>query len=183
MIPKTPIAVCLAVAFGTSLVLLTEAGSVLANGTTRAVVQNARAGPYQFRVGILPGNPKVGNLHLSILVQDAEAGKTVTDATVMVMATGPMGAAGVGPVPAVNTPQNPQFYDVDIPLDTEGSWTITLETNSRLGEASLAVSLEVTRADGLNLVWPAAGAAAVLALAFWTWKRTRPRRRDPIQQR
>ena len=180
MLFMVSIAVCLALAFGPPLVFLTEAKPVSANGATRAVVQNARAGPYQLQVGILPGNPKVGSLHLSILVQDAEEGTAITDATVVVMATGPTGAANVGPVPAVNTPQNPQFYEVDIPLDTVGSWTLTLETNSRLGEARLDVSLEVTEADGFNLVWPAAGAVVVLALAFWTWNRSRRRRR--IQQ-
>ena len=45
------------------------------------------------------------------------------------------------------------------------------------------VPLEVTRSDRLNVLWLAAGVAAVLTLAFWTWKRTRPRRRGPVQQR
>ena len=39
--------------------------AVHANGGTRPVVKNERVGPYELEVGILPGSPRVGNLHLS----------------------------------------------------------------------------------------------------------------------
>ena len=42
-----------------------------ANGATRLIIDDARSGPYLLRVGILPGSPKVGTLHGSVLVQDA----------------------------------------------------------------------------------------------------------------
>ena len=148
-----------------------------ANGGTRAVVKNARVGPYELQVGIFPGRPKVGNLHLSILVKDAEAKTLVTDATVMVAVRGPEGATDVSPVQATNTPQSPQFYDVNIPLDVEGSWTLTVETNSYLGKASLDVPLEVTEPGGLDLLFPLAGMVAILTLAVWAWDRTRARRK------
>ena len=152
--------------------------SAQANGGTRPVVQNARVGPYELQVGIFPGRPKVGNLHLSILVKDAESESLVTDATVMVAARGPEGAADVSPVQATNTPQRPQFYDVDIRLDMEGSWTLTLEADSHLGQASLDVPLEVTASADLSLVLPLlAGGLAVLVLVVWVRDRIRARRR------
>ena len=161
--------------------LITQSGTaqVSANGATRPVVKNERVGPYELQVGILPGKPKVGNLHLSILVKDAATGIAVTDATISITATGPEGATGVGPTQALNTPQNPQFYDVDIPLDLEGSWTVTLETDSPLGIASLDIPLEVTASGGFNLVWVAAGALIIVIILFWARDKFRASRRPP----
>lgn len=151
------------------LMVLSGLTPASANGGTKPVVKNARVGPYEMQVGIFPGNPKVGNLHLSILVNDAEAGESITDATIMVMAAGPAGTAVAGPVQATNTPQAPQFYDADIELTVEGDWTLTLETDSRLGKASLEIPLRVTPPPGFNLVYLLAGAVVVIALALWAW--------------
>lgn len=175
---RLPTAALIVLVLAAALVISSELGQVSANGGTRLVVKNERVGPYELQVGILPGRPKVGNLHLSILVKDSEAGVTITDAIVMVTVVGPEGATNVGLVQATNTPQNPQFYDVDILLDTEGSWTLTLETDSHLGKASLDAPLEVTASGGFNLVWVAGGAVVVISLSFWAWDRIRSRRRQ-----
>ena len=150
---------------------------VLANGATRELVKNQRVGPYELQVGILPGGPKVGNLHISILITDAESGNLVTDATVSVLAQGPEGSTRIGPVPAPNTPQNPQFYDVDISLDAEGSWAVTLEIDAAQGTENLEVPLEVTSGGGISLALVAAAAIALLAVSIWAWDRIKSRRR------
>ncbi len=75
-----------------------ESNTASANGASRKVVSNALVGPYELQVGILPGSPKVGNLHLSIQLKDATDGSNITDAIIMVMATGPSGATTVSPV-------------------------------------------------------------------------------------
>ncbi len=152
-------------------------GIAFANGNTRPVVKNERVGPYDLQVGILPGTPRVGNLHFSILVNNAENGEPITDALVMVAANGPLNATSVGPVQALNTPRNPRFYDVDVPLDMEGSWTFTLEVVTELGEASLELPLEVSRPGGFSVAFVAAVAIALLAVSIWTWDRVRRRRR------
>ena len=174
---RIPAVICIALMVAAATIIPSGLNSVSANGATRSVVKNARVGPYELQVGILPGNPKVGNLHLSILVKDAEVGAPITDAIIMVMATGPAGATDVSPVQATNTPQGPQFYDVDLPLDMEGSWTLTLETNSSLGKANLEFPLEVTKTRGFNPLFPIAGAVAFLALTVWAWNRIHSRRR------
>ena len=170
---------------GVSLMVTSGLEPVYANGATRPVVTNARVGPYMLQVGILPGKPKVGNLHLAIVVKDAEGGATITDATVTVAATGPEGATNVSPVQARNTPIIPQLYDVDISLDMEGSWTLTLEIDSRSGKAGLDVPLQVTASGGANLVIPIAGAVGFLALAVWVRGRLsrRGKRRKSTTQR
>ncbi len=175
MTSRLSVAVFLVIALGTLPAALGGASPVSANGAARPVVQDARAGPYQLQVSILPGSPKVGNLHLSIQVEDAANETIITDAAVLVAAQGPAGAANVGPLQAVTTLESPQSYEVDIPLDTVGRWTVTLETDSRLGQASLDIPLDVTEPDGLPVAWLAAGLAAALALVVWTWRRTRRR--------
>lgn len=161
--------VCFGLAYGV--------GPASANGGTRPLVINAQSGPYEIQVGIFPGRPKVGNLHLSILVKDATAGSTITDATIMVGARGPTGAAGVPPVQAINTPQSPQFYDADIQLDTVGSWTLTVETGAGLGKASLDVPFEVTESEGIDIVFVLAGGVALVALSLWLLDRIGRRRK------
>ena len=104
-----------------------------ANGGTRPLVIKSRSGPYELQVGIFPGSPKVGNLHISIQVKDATGGSSITDATIMVAARGPAGSAGAPPVQAINARQSPQIYDADIHLDAVGSWTLTVETGAGLG--------------------------------------------------
>ena len=150
-----------------STIFIPTIGTARANGGTRPVVTNATVGPYKMQVGIFPGKPRVGNLHLSIMVEDAAGGPPLTAAPVFASLAGPAGATGVGPVPVSNTPQNPQFYDVDMPLDMIGSWTLTLETHSDLGKASLDVPLEVAEPEGFDLILLLAGAVAILALVLW----------------
>ena len=128
------------------------------------MVQDARAGPYQLQVGILPGSPKVGNLHLSITVQDAENETIITDAIVLVAAKGPVGAADVAPVQAVSSPLSPQSYEVDIPLDTAGSWTVTLETDGRWETPALTCPSRSPSRMGSPLPgWPPASSP------WWRW--------------
>ena len=119
--------------------------------------------------------PFAGPKEIVKIVQDAENETIITDAIVLVAAKGPVGAADVAPVQAVNSPLSPQSYEVDIPLDTAGSWIVTLETDGRLGNASLDLPLEVTEPDGLPVAWLAAGVVAVVALVVWTWRRIRRR--------
>ena len=148
-------------------VFIPSVGMAEANGGARPVVTNATVGPYKMQVGIFPGQPRVGNLHLSIRVEDASGEQVLTGATVYASLAGPPGATSVGLVPAVNTPQNPQTYDVDMPLDMIGSWTLTLETDSELGQASLDVPLEVVEPEGFDLILLLAGGVAILALVLW----------------
>ena len=154
----------------------TEPPGVHANGATKELVRSERAGPYELRVSISPGTPRVGNLHLSIQVKDAARGEILTRGAVTVTANGPEGATDVGPVRANTSPDSPQFYDIDIPLDAVGRWNFTLDIEGELGDAVLEVPLDVSGAEGFNLIFLLAVAIALLALAIWTWDRVRGRR-------
>ena len=148
-----------------------------ANGATRLVVNDEKIGPYLFRVGILPGSPKVGNLHLNVRIQAAEGDSIVEDSQIIIRATGPEPEMIAGPVRATNTLLNPQVFDADITLTSLGSWTMTLETVSELGEATLVVPLQVTEAGGFNLLIVVVIVVVVLAIAALGWSQMKQRKR------
>jgi hypothetical protein len=151
---------------------------VSANGATRLIVNDVKEGPYLFRVGILPGSPKVGNLHLSILIQPAEGDGTVSDGHVIVQATGPEAGMTAGPVRATNSPLNPQVFDADITLTDLGTWSMTLETVSELGEATLVVPLQVTEAGGFNLMIVFVIVGVAVAIGALVWSQMQQRKRE-----
>ena len=53
-----------------------------------------------------------------------------------------------------------------MPLDMIGSWTLTLETDSELGKASLDVPLEVVEPEGFDLILLLAEGVTILALVL-----------------
>lgn len=171
-----------------SLILLVSATMTLptrveqasANGATRLIVNDAQSGPYLFRVGILPGSPKVGNLHLSILIQSADGDVSINDGKMVVMATGPEAGMTAGPVQASNTPQNPQVFDADITLTALGAWTVSLEALSGLGPATLEVPMEVTEVGGFNLLIVLVIAVIVVAIAALVW--SQKQRKQPSRK-
>lgn len=152
-------------------------GQASANGATRLIVNGQRSGPYLFRVGILPGSPKVGNLHLSILIQSADGEIPINDGQIVVMATGPEAGMTAGPVTATNSPQNPQVFDADITLTTLGSWTLTLETVSELGQATLKVPLQVTESGSFNLLIVVFIFVVVVVIGAMGWSQLQRNRR------
>lgn len=150
---------------------------VSANGATRLIVNDVKEGPYIFRVGVLPGSPKVGNLHLSVLIQAADSDEIIEDGRMTIQATGPEPGMTAGPVQATNAPLNPQVFDADLTMTALGTWTMSLETVSELGEATLVVPLQVTEAGGFNLLIVVVIAVVVLAIAALVWSQMKQRKR------
>ena len=152
-------------------------GQVLANGATRLLVKDAIAGPYLLQVGILPGTPRVGTLHVTVLVNEAAGGTPLTDTLIDVTAAGPEGATDTGPVRAVNSALDFRFYEADLPLDAEGAWTLTVDADGPLGPGRLVLPMQVRPAQGLDLVYVLAAFVALTALGIWIWDRIRAGRR------
>ena len=149
-----------------------------ANGATRIIVDDVQEGPFLFRVGVLPGSPKVGNLHLSILIQSADGDKIIEDGRITVRATGPEPGMIAGPVQATNDPLYPQVFSADITMTDLGAWSMTLETVSILGAATLVVPLQVTESSGLNLMIIIVIAVAIVCMTALAWSQIQQRRRQ-----
>ena len=149
-----------------------------ANGATRIIVDDVQEGPFLFRVGVLPGSPKVGNLPLSILIQAADGDKIIEDGRITVRATGPEPGMIAGPVQATNDPLYPQVFSADITMTDLGAWSMTLETVSILGAATLVVPLQVTESSGLNLMIIIVIAVAIVCMIALAWSQIQQRRQQ-----
>lgn len=164
----------LALAMSALLTGMPPGGTASANGAVRLVVTDETAGPYLLRVGILPADPSLGPLHVSILLREADGGAAVPDATVSLALTGP-GAAGQAPAP--NSPQNPELYEGNLWLDALGNWSVTLDIDSPRGRASHAFNVRAAAEGGFNLMWIIVAAAAVLVAGSLAWSQWQRRRR------
>ena len=149
-------------------------GTASANGAVRLVVIDEVAGPYLLRVGVLPGDPTLGPLHVSILIQDAQGDTAVDNATVSVAATGP---GAPSQTEAVNSPQSPQLYEGNLYLDALGDWSLTLDIESPLGQAVHAFEVRAAAEGGFNLMFVIAAAAAVLVVGSLVLSQLQRRRR------
>ncbi len=165
-----------------ALWLFAGPGELLANGATRLLVKDAQAGPYLLQVGILPGTPRVGTLHVTVLVNEAAGGTPLSDALVDVMVRGPEDATDAGPVRATNSVQDLRFYEANLPLDVKGSWTLTVDTHGALGQGQLTLPLQVKASQSLDLVYVLAAIVAVSALSLWLWDRLRAGRKRRSQE-
>ena len=132
------------------------------------------AGPYLLRVGVLPGDPTLGPLHVSILIRDGTGDTAVNDAIVSVVASGPGASSHTE---AVNSPQSPQLYEGNLWLDALGDWSLTMEIDSPLGAASHTFAVRAREEGGFNLMFVIAGVAAVLVVGSLVWSQLQRRRR------
>ena len=155
-------------------VAVLSAGTTSANGAVRLVVIDEVAGPYLLRVGVLPSEPTLGPLHVSILVQDATGETAVDDATVSVAATGP---GAPSQTEAVNSPQSPQLYEGNLWLDALGDWSLTLDIESSWAGAATPSPFQAREEGGFNLMFVIAAAAAVLVVGSLVLSQLQRRRR------
>ena len=155
-------------------------GTASANGAVRLVVIDEMAGPFLLRVGVLPGDPIIGPLHVSTLIQDASGDTAVDDATVRVSVSGPGTASQTD---AVNSSQNPQLYEGNLLLDSLGQWSVTLDIESPLGRASHTFSIRAAPLVGgrccrnFNLMFVIVAAAVVLIVGSLVLSQLQRRRR------
>ncbi len=150
------------------------AGTASANGAVRLVVIDEVAGPYLLRVGVLPGDPTIGPLHVSTLIQDATGEIAVDDATVLVSIVGPGSNARAQ---AVNSPQGPQLYEANLLLDALGQWSVTLDIDSSLGPASHTFIVRASDEGGFNIMFIIVAIAAALVVGTLVWSQLQRRRR------
>ena len=87
-----------------------------ANGRA-TLVSSQEKGPFNIDLSIIPGRAVVPSTHVSVLIRSVEDDAIVTDAEVLLWATGPAGSTGLGPIPAVNMAlerANWKIEDIDL---------------------------------------------------------------------
>lgn len=151
-----------------------QAGSASANGSVKLVVIDEVAGPFLLRVGVLPGDPIAGPLHVSILLLHAEDQSAVQDASVRVRVDG---AGTPDETDAVNSPQSPQLYEGNLLLDSLGEWVVALNIESPAGQATHTFNVRARSEGGFNLMYVIVAAAAVLVIGSLFFSQLQRRRR------
>ena len=117
---------------------------VSANGDSVEIFRE-RSGPYEIVLGVLPQQPTVGTIHLTITPIDAQTSDPIENSKITIVAYDPGGEPAYQ-VRALNTPNNPMYYDANLTISIPGIWTLKLFIESEvLGNITVNVPLTVER--------------------------------------
>lgn len=152
-------------------------GMAEANGASTTIMDRTQ-GPYRVVVGIIPARPVIPQTHLAIQVFDASDESLLrdTDVQLSVSASGPPGSPEFGPE-LVSNEQTLRYFEVDVPFDVVGSWSVSVTVASERGEERFILPLQVIEPGAqIQWVWIAAVMALIVAVGVWTWLIMRRRR-------
>ena len=139
-----------------------------ANGRA-TLVSSQEKGPFNIDVSIIPGRAVVPSTHVSVLIRSAEDDGIVTDAEVLLWATGPVGSTELGPILAENR-FAVQFYETDLKFDLIGTWAVGLSVSSPLGTESVSLDLEVEEGgNNINWIMISAIVIGIFAIGLFIW--------------
>ena len=165
-----------------ALRLAAPAAPVSANGQTVAILDTEQ-GPYRVEVRVAPPTPRVGNLHVSVVLQTRDDLQPVGDAAVRLRALGPSPESLLlGPLIAVPDAGLPNWYDLNLALPQDGEWRFTLDILR--GDDTTVVEFPVlVRAGGVNwgVVAVVIASLPLLVSAAW-YVRQATGRRPPTRR-
>ena len=145
-----------------------------ANGRA-TLVYSQEKGPFNIDLSIIPGRAVVPSTHVSVLIRSTEDDGIVTDAEVLLSATGPTGSTELGPIPAENC-FAPQFYETDLKFDLIGTWGVKLSVSSPLGTESVSLDLEVEEGgNNINWIMISAIVIGIFAIGLFIWDKVKGR--------
>ncbi|MEE8363683.1 MAG: hypothetical protein V3S18_06405 [Dehalococcoidia bacterium] len=161
--------------------------SVSAHGDGTEIARE-EAGPFIVGFRILPLQPLVGRLHVTVTIEDTLTGAPVVDARVEMTARPRAAGAAALFSPALNSPAEPRFYDANFEIEDSGLWDFEVVVAHERGGGNLDVPVFIgrrARGGGPGLAGTAIFALVTLALAggagwiAWTARR-RGRRRGAV---
>ena len=143
--------------------------TVEANGQTVPILETT-LGPYRVEIRVSPATPRVGNLHMVIVLRTVEELEPVNNASVRVSALGPAPESMlVDPIETFSVAPTLNWYDLNIALHQEGEWgfIVDITENDRLTRVEFPLNVESGGIDlGLGLVLIAA-IPLLLAVAWY----------------
>lgn len=158
------------------------AGSLLADGGALLVRQNA--GPLTISIFSSPEPPRVGTGDLSVMVQRSADKSTVMDATVKLHLTHktPDGISEIF-VPATHAKAtNKLLYASQVNLTAEESWRLVAIVDSKIGNAEVAVNINVLPAEPrIFAYWPyfAVVPLVIILFAMNQWLKAKRKATNP----
>ena len=130
----------------TLFVVLFGAGSdrAAAHGDGTEIFRQT-SGPYVIAVRILPLQPLVGQLHLTVTVDLLETGEPVEDARVGVTGRIRNGEVEAIYSPGLNLPTARRFYDANFDIDDGGIWDFEVKVTGDAGEGDVVTPVSIAR--------------------------------------
>ena len=140
--------------------------SLEANGSVREYQKNL-AGNYVIGIGTVPYSPSPWMVHFASYVENRETKFRYPNAEVVLTGLGPVtdeqSQLVIEPIRMNNTVLDPTYYELNVPLNHEGLWTITLEISVDEGSAMTDFEIEVLET---NPVVPILTLMALLGFLF-----------------
>lgn len=167
----------LALALAVAVVpLVAAAPQVSANGRVLSF-DRQQAGPYRVSLGTIPNTPVVGNIHLTVTVEESATEEYVLDASVTVIGEGPGdNPMELGPMAADRNLREPTYYEVNTSVDEVGQWAFTVFVDAAPGQAETTFTFEVVEASplgGIAILAVLLGLVTVLGLSVRAYFRQR----------
>ena len=130
--------------FGLSL------SSLEANGAVRAYQKNL-SDHYEIGLGTVPYSPSPGIVHFAAYVENRDTKVRYSNAEVFLTGFGPVMDGQPREVVEIiamdNTVLDPTSYEVNVPLNQEGLWTITVKVSTEIGLVESVFEIEVQETD------------------------------------
>ena len=137
---------------------------VRANGESIPIYEGSD-GPFTVTVGVLPEEPKVGSVHITVTPVYTASSEPVNGAQIEILATGPEGEE-VYHTFAISVPEEPQYYDGNLLIERTGTWTMKVSVSKEgagVGEFEFTLDVDEDQPNSGRLgtaLW--AGIVAVL---------------------
>ena len=138
-------------------------------------------GPYDVEVAVAQSSLSLGTAVLFVTVTDAATGEPGPDARVVLRIVHE-DSSEEGWATAHNTIQFPERYDVQLNLDDPGTWRVTVEISSSLGNVGVEIAPLVVPAmqqfSAGTIVFAGVFAVIFAGVGYLWWSTKRQRRRS-----
>lgn len=167
-----------------ALGLLQTSHPAFAQEEQRPEYYDVIAGPHAVRVYPLNRNLGMGFLQYAVVVHDAATNEAVPNAKVVITVKN-VKENFEGWARALNSPSEPEKFDVRVLLDSTGLWEVGVDVESPLGRGGAPVESvtipTVRRYTSGSLVFFSIFGILLLGVAYIWWKVRRDRRRKAAE--
>ena len=146
--------------------------SAEANGKSIPIFSSAE-GPYQIQFRVSPPTPKVGKLHIVLVIQYLATGEPVDSALVNITALGPSpDRIALDSLQLYDPESESNWYEADLLIPEAGTWQVNAEINheGQVTSVSIPIVVESWNVDAEILVL-IASSIPLLVTTAWYFRR------------
>ncbi|MCL0105215.1 FixH family protein [Dehalococcoidia bacterium] len=144
-----------------------------ANGSVK-IYEKRIISSYEIGLGTVPSSPAVGVTHFAIYVKDMDTGYLLDDVDVIFTATDDELGKQISPIEMTNSLMDPNYYELDLNFETEGTWTVRLIVNMESSSHEVNYQVSVRKPNPIIPILTAAVLLlflVILGLSARAWVR------------